>query len=155
VGTMLMLGGGAPNLTLMSGAVAALDERMKAQQQEFSVVSTAGAGMVVGLLYAAAKGMSRREALEKTKEMGVHDSIYSLFPVNYKVFHKAGPLAEAYTRFVGSLPKIPMADSPSAKLFSDSMALMFSAMCPGTFDPRPRGFASRHRGSRRSWISMR
>jgi hypothetical protein len=31
--------------------------------------------------------------------MGVHDAIYRLFPVNFKVFHKPGVLAQAYTRF--------------------------------------------------------
>jgi len=138
-GIALMLGGGAPNLTLMSGAIAALDEEMEKSGLEFSVVSTAGAGMVVGLLYAAPKGMTRREALESTKNMGVHDSIYNLFPVNYKVFHKSGPLAEAYTQFLASLPKMPMMDSPSGKFFNDWMALMLSAMCPDTVDPGAQG----------------
>src|SRR5262249_50016108 len=48
----LVLGGGAPNLTLMAGAVAALDDA----GVEFDVVSTSGAGMLIGLLYAAPKG---------------------------------------------------------------------------------------------------
>ena len=55
----LLLGGGAPTLTLQSGALAALDEK----GVEFAAVSTAGAGMVIGLLYAAPKGMTRQEAL--------------------------------------------------------------------------------------------
>ncbi len=135
----LMLGGGAPNLTLMSGAVVALDEEMNQRGLEFSVVSTAGAGMVVGLLYAAPKGMTRREALENTKNMGVHDSIYNLFPVNYKVFHKSGPLAEAYTQFLKSLPQMPPAASPGEKLFNDWMALMLSTLCPSTFDSNSQG----------------
>ena len=31
--------------------------------------------------------------------MGVHDAIYRFFPMNFKVFHKPGTLAQAYTKF--------------------------------------------------------
>src|SRR5215470_8005597 len=97
----LVLGGGAPNMTLMAGAVAALDEA----GVEFDIVSTSGAGMLIGLLYAAPKGQrgdikrDRAAALKNTVNMGVHDAIYRLFPVNYKVFHQPGLLAQAYTKF--------------------------------------------------------
>lgn len=91
----LVLGGGAPNLTLMAGAVAALDDA----GVKFDIVSTSGAGMLIGLLYAAPKGMSRAAALKNTVNMGVHDAIYRFFPVNFKVFHKPGALAQAYTKF--------------------------------------------------------
>jgi NTE family protein len=95
----LVLGGGAPNLTLMAGAVAALDDA----GVEFDVVSTSGAGMLIGLLYAAPKGRDikrdRAAALKNTVNMGVHDAIYRFFPVNFKVFHKPGTLAQAYTKF--------------------------------------------------------
>ena len=97
----LVLGGGAPNLTLMAGAVAALDDA----GVEFDIVSTSGAGMLVGLLYAAPKGgegdikRDRAAALKNTVNMGVHDAIYRFFPVNFKVFHKPGTLAQAYTKF--------------------------------------------------------
>jgi len=97
----LVLGGGAPNMTLMAGAVAALDEA----GVEFDIVSTSGAGMLIGLLYAAPKGQrgdikrDRAAALKNTVNMGVHDAIYRFFPVNFKVFHKPGPLAQAYTKF--------------------------------------------------------
>ena len=92
----LVLGGGAPNLTMMAGAVAALDE----EGVQFDLISTSGAGMLIGLLYAAPKGMTRQEALRNSINMGVHDAIYNVFPVNYKVFHKPGPLAVAYTKYV-------------------------------------------------------
>ncbi|HET7383920.1 MAG TPA: patatin-like phospholipase family protein [Pseudolabrys sp.] len=97
----LVLGGGAPNLTLMAGAVAALDDA----GVEFDIVSTSGAGMLIGLLYAAPKGgrgdiqRDRAAALKNTVNMGVHDAIYRFFPVNFKVFHKPGTLAQAYTKF--------------------------------------------------------
>ena len=93
--TALLLGGGAPNLTLMAGALAALDEA----GVQFDVVSTSGAGMLIGLLYAAPKGMTAAEALKNTINMGVHDKIYDMFPVNFKVFHKPGRAAQEYTRF--------------------------------------------------------
>ena len=47
----LILGGGAPNLTLMSGALTAFKER----NARFSAISASGAGMLVALLYAAPK----------------------------------------------------------------------------------------------------
>ena len=56
-------GGGAPTLTLQSGALAALHEK----GVEFAAISTAGAGMLIGLLYAAPKGMSPAEALRRTR----------------------------------------------------------------------------------------
>lgn len=47
--TALIIGGGAPNATLMSGALSAFHEA----GVEFDVVSTAGAGALIGLLYLA------------------------------------------------------------------------------------------------------
>ncbi|MDH3660927.1 MAG: patatin-like phospholipase family protein [Alphaproteobacteria bacterium] len=122
----LMLGGGAPTLTLETGALAALDE----MGAKFDAVSTAGAGMVVGLLYAAPKGKTRQQALADSKHMGVHDSIYSRFPINFKVFHKPGPMAEAYRNFLGAMPRIAMGNSSPERFFNDWMALMFSTFCP-------------------------
>jgi predicted acylesterase/phospholipase RssA len=90
----LVLGGGAPTLTLMAGALLALDE----EGVEFDLVSTSGAGMLVGLLYAAPKAGDRRAALKATVDLGVHDDIYRQFPINYKVFYKPGPLAEMWYR---------------------------------------------------------
>ena len=97
----LVLGGGAPNLTMMSGAVAALDE----EGVEFDLISTSGAGMLIGLLYASPKGMTRQEALRASVNMGVHDAIYDQFPINYKVFHKPGPMAVAYTKYWQTVAK--------------------------------------------------
>jgi len=79
----------------MSGALLALDEA----GIEFDVISTTGAGMLIGLMYAAPRHGTREETLKATREMGVHDAIYNVFPVNYKILHKSGPMAEAYTKF--------------------------------------------------------
>jgi predicted acylesterase/phospholipase RssA len=129
----LLLGGGAPTLTLQSGALAALDRK----GVEFTAISTAGAGMVIGLLYAAPKGMSRQEALENTVNMGVADEIYNAFPVNYKVFFKPGGMANMYRNFLTTLPKMQAAKSPTERLFADWMGL-FSA----TFSPSDLGMSS-------------
>lgn len=122
----LILGGGAPNMTVMAGALLALDEN----DVEFDLVSTTGAGMLIGLLYAAPKGMDRREALRATCEMGVSDEIYRIFPVDYKVFHKSGPLATAYTRtlrpWVAMLPK----RTPLERLCRDWAELLSATFCP-------------------------
>ena len=94
--TALLLGGGAPTLTLQSGALAALHEH----GVEFDVISAAGAGMLIGLLYIAPRGVSSAEALAQTRQLGVHDSIYHHFPVSFKVFHKPGELADGYPPLV-------------------------------------------------------
>jgi NTE family protein len=122
----LMLGGGAPTLTLEAGALAALLDK----EVKFDAVSTAGAGMLIGLLYAAPKGISPRQALENTREMGVHDSIYDLFPVNFKVFHKPGSQADAYRRWLHGLPRLAPGQDLSSRLLADWMALWFAAWCP-------------------------
>ena len=124
----LLLGGGAPTLTLQSGALAALD----AKGVEFAAISTAGAGMVIGLLYAAPKGMTRQEALENTVNMGVADEIYNAFPVNYKVFFKPGDMADLYRNFLAMLPQSPVAKTPAERLFGDWMALMGATLSPSS-----------------------
>src|SRR5688500_170167 len=112
----LVLGGGAPNLTLMSGALAALHTK----GDRFDVISTVGAGMVVGLVYATADEHERAKALETTTELGVADWIHAFFPVNYKVFHKPGVAARWY-RFFQSSSGMPT---------NDWAQLMLSAFCP-------------------------
>jgi predicted acylesterase/phospholipase RssA len=124
--TALLLGGGAPTLTLQSGALAALHE----QGVKFDIVSTAGAGMLIGLLYAAPKGLSPAQALAQTKEMGVHDSIYEHFPINFKVFHKPGQLADGYRRWLQSLPRMAAGPAEATRLWADWMALMHATWCP-------------------------
>jgi NTE family protein len=153
----LVLGGGAPNLTLMAGAVAALDDA----GVKFDIVSTSGAGMLIGLLYAAPKGgVSRAAALKNTVNMGVHDAIYRFYPVNFKVFHKPGALAQAYTKFwqlaadkdqwLRMLPASPLfapwakewmqflgkfsssadKNGDARRLFDDWATLMLATFCP-------------------------
>jgi NTE family protein len=133
--TGLLLGGGAPTLTLESGALAALADN----KVHFDVISTAGAGMLIGLLYVAPRGKSPREALQATKEMGVHDSIYDHFPVNFKVFHKPGQVAQAYRRWLQSLPRLMPGQDLMSRFWADWMALMFATWCPSDLSGRSLG----------------
>lgn len=122
----LVLGGGAPTLTLMAGALLALDE----EGVEFDVVSTSGAGMLVGLLYAAPKDGDRRAALKKTIHLGVHDDIYKHFPINYKVFYKPGPLADLYYKMVMPWVQMLPAETNEQRLYKDLVHLWAATFSP-------------------------
>jgi NTE family protein len=129
---ILVLGGGAPNLTLMSGALAALHD----QGCEYDVISMAGGGAVVGLCYLAPKNMTPAEALRNTINFGVSDAIYSVFPINYKIFSKGGPSAAAFREVWDHIPPVWRAEhqygmSPWEKLQSD-MLLFAGAMAAPT-----------------------
>jgi len=131
----IVLGGGAPNLTLMSGALLALDDK----GASFDVVSSTGAGMLVGLLYAAPMGGDRHAALAATGNMGVADEIHQHFPVNYKVFHKPGMAAEAYTKAMQKfLFQMPQA-TPQQRLMRDMAEFWAAAMCPSDLSPKSLG----------------
>ena len=131
----LVLGGGAPNLPLMSGALLALDDA----GIEFEVVSTTGAGMLIGLMYAAPKHGTRQETLQATREMGVHDSIYNVFPVNYKIFHKAGPMAEAYTKFHQQWLAMMPRENEAQRFISDMTQFWMATFCPSDMSPKQNG----------------
>ena len=105
----LILSGGSPNMTLMSGALVAFEEE---KDLKFDVVSTSGAGALIGLLWAAPRGASRKEALENTVNLGVSDAIYEQFPVNYKAFFKPGVTAEAYRNALSSNPWLRLFADP-------------------------------------------
>lgn len=135
----LVIGGGAPNSTLIAGALAAFE----AQGVEFDVISASGAGVLMGLLYTAPLDATPREALMRWAEVGVADSIYKMFPVNYKVFKKPGAQAESYREsMMAQMSSLPgLGANPFAELFTnhfaeasakwnDWMHLMMSAMSP-------------------------
>jgi hypothetical protein len=71
--------------------------------------------------------------------MGVHDSIYDLCPVNFKVFHKPGSLAGAYRRTLQNLPRLVPGQDAASRLFADWMALMFAAWCPSDLTEKSLG----------------
>jgi NTE family protein len=128
---ILVLGSGAPNLTLMSGALAAFHD----QGLTFDVISMAGGGAVVGLSYLAPKGLTPGEALRNTMNFGVSDAIYSLLPTNYKIFFKGGVLSDAFRNYLRQTPPIRYAEhqygmSSAEKLQSDLLLLAASIMTP-------------------------
>lgn len=130
--TALVLGGGAPNFTLMSGALLALHHA----GVKPDTVSMAGGGSVVGLLYLAPKGMTPEQALLNTVNFGVSDLIYSMFPVNYKIFQKPGMRADAFRYWFARLPGMHRwlnrsGMSDAQKLFSDWLQLVAAMMTPG------------------------
>lgn len=135
----LVIGGGAPNSTLIAGALAAF----LAEGVEFDVISASGAGVLMGLLYTAPRDASPREALMRWAEVGVADSIYKLFPVNYKVFKKPGAQAANYREsMMAQMQALPsMGANPFAEIFThhfaeasakwnDWMHLLVSALSP-------------------------
>jgi NTE family protein len=136
----LVLSGGAPVLTFMAGALVALDER----NVKFDVISTSGAGMLVGLLYAAPAGGAgkRRETLKNTVSMGVSDEIYDRLPVNFKVFYKPGLLADLYRQWLADLYRqwlrlftpLRFADPRVQRYVTDLWALAFATLSPSSLN---------------------
>ena len=138
---VLCLGGGATNLTLMSGALYTLNQAgLHEPGRGPNVITMAGAGAVVGLHYLAPKGLKNNvrfslEALENTINLGVSDAIYETFPINYKVFTKGGPSADLFNEFWSSLPEVREAmhqsgTSDDEALLADSLLFAGAAMCP-------------------------
>ncbi|KAF0814721.1 hypothetical protein IGB42_00776 [Andreprevotia sp. IGB-42] len=129
--TALIIGGGAPNMPLMAGALAALLR----QKVQFDVISTSGAGALVGLLYAAPKNTTPIEALASMVKMGIADPIFDAYPVNYKVFNKPGQLADLFRQqlkqspFAQLLTKLHDA-SPGFRLWADWHQLLWAVATP-------------------------
>ncbi|GLU31095.1 patatin-like phospholipase family protein [Trinickia caryophylli] len=143
----LLLGGGAPNSTLIAGALTAfLDEGV-----EFDVISTSGAGALMGLLYLAPLSGSPREALARWAQIGVSDAIYEIFPVNYKVFMKPGLAAGAYRDALAAFPFTrTFFDSfagmagggAAAGMWADWLRLMLATMSPSDLAPGSLGLCA-------------
>lgn len=123
----LVIGGGAPNSTYMAGVLAAF----ATAGVEFDVISASGAGALIGLLYLAPRASDPLTALAATVDFGVADPIYGLFPVNYKVFHKPGALAEQFRAWVP--PRWswwPGYGEELLHLCNDWLQLSLSSWCP-------------------------
>jgi len=127
----LVLGGGAPNFTLMSGALLALHE----SGIKFDLVYMAGAGAVVGLVYLSPKDLTPEQALRNTMNYGISDQIYSMCPINYKLFNKGGHAAELFRDRWTSIPEVRTAMhqygmNDAQKLASDWLLFAGAMMCP-------------------------
>lgn len=141
--TALIISGGAPNATLMAGAMAAFGEK----GVHFDVVSTAGAGALLGLMFYAPKTGTPEQAMESLIEMGVSDQIYDAFPVNYKVFYKPGVWADWYRKVLGDNPLWQAvqnwpAKDPMSQLFKDSLNLVAATACPTDLSPSALGLCA-------------
>jgi NTE family protein len=145
--TALFLGGGAPNFTLMSGALLALHEE---GQAKFDIIAMAGAGAVVGLIYLAPNGLSKKRALENTVNFGISDAIYEMVPINYKAFAKSGPSAAAFNEFWFNLPAVRRAMrqhdmTEGEKFWADWLLFIGAAMCPTDLNFFSKGFCEHPR----------
>ena len=129
--TALVLGGGAPNMALMAGAVAAFVQR----GVTFDVVSASGAGSLAGLLWLAPKGQTPADALRSVVTMSISDAIYRHLPINYKVFQKPGTWADLWRDALSANPffKVKPHDyehSAPYALWTDWMALWAASLSP-------------------------
>ncbi|WP_338846642.1 patatin-like phospholipase family protein [Massilia sp. W12] len=96
----LLIGGGAPNSSLIAGALVAFLEK----KVHFDVISTSGAGTLMGLLYKAPRNGDAKKSLQAWAKAGVSDAIYRWFPIDYKVFQKPGLGAELYRNMLLANP---------------------------------------------------
>ena len=139
----LLIGGGAPNSTLIAGALTAFLD----QGVEFDVISTSGAGALMGLLYTVPQGGDRRGALERWVEAGVSDEIYQFFPVNYKVFMKPGNAADVYRQSLAAMPFTrpffnAFADESLGGVHTDWLRLMMACWSPTALMPQSLGLCA-------------
>jgi len=130
----LVLGGGAPNCTLMTGAMLAFEEA----GVKFDVISGAGGGGAMALLYVSpADGLTRQENLRNSINLSVSDAIFKVLPVNYRVFVKGSRVADLYR---GLLAKMPFYEkvvnqfgmSKGKKFVSDLIQLIWAITTPST-----------------------
>jgi NTE family protein len=143
VRTALVIGGGAPNATLVAGALLAFHEF----GLKFDVISTAGAGVLLGLGYCAPKGGDPVPILNNFKELGVADALYEAFPVNFKVFNKPGNMADMYRRTLALNPLVQkIMDWPTTdaigQLVKDSAELLLASTCPSDLNPKSLGLCA-------------
>ncbi len=127
----LLLGGGAPNSSLIAGALVAFLEK----GVHFDVISTSGAGSLMGLLYTAPRSGDPKQALTAWSNAGIADAIYRGFPVDYKVFNKPGPAADMYRAALVANPFTrPFVDifAPNAQhgLWADWVNFWLATYCP-------------------------
>lgn len=141
----LVLGGGAPNATLMAGALCYMAE----QGVEFDIISTAGAGALIGLVYTAHANpnrMTRDEALRNLQNSGVQDLIYNVLPVNYKVFQKSffgTGLTEQALRLLEFNPFYTRNPTNNfQRLMNDWLTLMVVSWMPTDLSPFSKGVSA-------------
>ncbi|MEI8394702.1 MAG: patatin-like phospholipase family protein [Rhodospirillaceae bacterium] len=141
--TALVIGGGAPDFTLNTGALLAFEER----GVKFDIISMCGGGGVVGLTYLAPKGLTRRDAMLDSMNAGISDSIYRFMPMNYKIFQKAGWNADLFRSILAECPGYnrivnQFGMTPGQKLLSNWIQMIWAAMTPTTLNPWSKGLCA-------------
>ena len=139
----LIIGGGAPNSSLIAGALVAFIDR----GIEFDVISTSGAGALMGLMYVAPQGGNAKANLRKWGSGGVSNAIYDRFPVDYKVFNKPGPAAEMYRNMLLANPVTEPYVNIFAKnavegLWGDTVRYWLAAFSPSDLTPASLGMCA-------------
>lgn len=139
----LVISGGAPNATLVAGALVAFHEL----GIHFDVVSTAGAGALLGLMYLAPKNGDPVATLKGLAEMGIADPLYEQFPVNFKVFNKPGAMADVYRHLLGINPLIDQlkrwpTQDPFSQWLKDGAELVLACACPSDLNPESTGLCA-------------
>lgn len=137
----LVLGGGAPNATLMAGALDAFIDH----NVQFDIISTAGAGALVGLFYAVPKHTDAQTALKSLVNMGIDDAIYQFFPINYKVFNKPGNLADLWRQINSHNPllqKLQQSSAPAERYLADWWQLILATFCPSDLSSESKGLCA-------------
>lgn len=129
----VVLSGGAPNSTLMTGAMAGIHGRGKT----FDNYYTSGAGGIVALMYLAARDMSPIEAMEATIESSIADPIWDLFHLPYKAFFKPGPFT---VPFLGAARMFQLpGNTPFTRLYNDTLDFWAATMTPSFLTPASLG----------------
>lgn len=139
----LIISGGAPNATLVGGALEAVVDL----GLEFDVISMAGAGALLGLMYCAPKNGDPVSTLRGLTELGIADPLYDVFPVNYKVFNKPGMLADTYRQMLAGNPLVQRlmqwpAQDPVSQLTKDSLELAWASLCPSDLSDNSLGLCA-------------
>jgi NTE family protein len=116
----------------MSGAM--LGFLKEKEKIKFEVISTAGVGGLVGLLFVAPKNGDPKKALEGLCDLFVSDLLYMLFPVNFKAFSKYGPFSEQLYELREKIPKLSVKPQEAgvARFVNDWIDLVFTALTPTT-----------------------
>ncbi|WP_288842729.1 patatin-like phospholipase family protein [uncultured Deefgea sp.] len=139
--TALIISGGAPNATLVAGALEAFHEL----GLQFDVISTAGAGALLGLMYLAPKNADPVKTLRGLQEMGIADFLYRAFPVNFKVFNKPGNMADGYRQMTAPLQAMLaqwQPQDPFSQTFKDATQLGIASACPSDVNTRSLGLCA-------------
>lgn len=120
----ILLSGGAPNSTLMSGFLYGVHE----QKKTFDNFYTSGAGASVAIMYLAAKNMNSMEAMKSLLDASISDVIWDACPVWYKSFFKNSPFALPFMGAAQML-KVP-GKSPMTRLYNDAIEFWAAALTP-------------------------